>query len=390
MRILQLIGAVLILFASPAMAKDAVAAWTVAHKSGDVRVVRNGMQPTSVNVRAALAPGDIVATGSNGRAMLTKGDDYVVVAPSSRLVLPKAQEQSGYTRLIQQMGTMLYKVKRTGVPHFAVDTPMLAAVVKGTTFTIVVDQKGAAVQVTEGAVEVSSLTGDARRLVEGGLTVYVGRERPNEIIEVKPNAVQLPGVAKGGDEVVQIEGSGDVSLTTISTLTDGLVREAPVAKLVSATGNVVTVASGSSTAAAALRAPASAAPAETTLVTNTAAPVTSVPGITEPVLSVVATTLPAIAEPAVGLVQATLPIVTQPVVQIVQATVPAITQPVVQIVQATVPAVTLPVISIVPATVSVVTQPVVRIVQTVPVVTQPVVNVVPAVPNVLCTLLCGR
>lgn len=380
MRILQLIGAVLVLFASPAMAKDAVAAWTVAQKSGDVRVVRNGMQPTSVNVRAALAPGDIVATGANGRAMLTKGDDYIVVAPSSRLVLPKAQERSGYTRLIQQMGTMLYKVKRTGVPHFAVDTPMLAAVVKGTTFTIVVDQKGAAVQVTEGVVEVSSLTGDARRLVEGGLTVYVGRERPNEIIEVKPNAVQLPGAAQVGDEVVQIEGSGDVSLTTISTLTDGLVREAPVAKLVSATGDVVTVASGSSTAAAAILAPVSDAPAQTTLVTNTTEPVlgtigTSAPGITEPVLSVVATTLPAIAETAVGLVQATLPIVTQPVVEIVQATVPAITQPVVQIVQATVPAIT---------------QPVVQIVQTVPVVTQPVVNVVAAVPNVLCTLLCGR
>ena len=150
MRFVHLIGAVFVLFASPAMAKDAVLAWTVAQKSGDVRVVRSGKQPASVNLRSTLSPGDIVTTGADGRAMLTKGEDYVVVAPGSRLVLPKEQQMSGFTRLIQQLGTMLYKVKHTGVPHFEVETPMLAAVVKGTTFSVVVDQKGAAVQVTRG------------------------------------------------------------------------------------------------------------------------------------------------------------------------------------------------------------------------------------------------
>ena len=192
MRILQLFGAILILFASPAIAKEGSAAWIVAQKSGDVRVLRSGMQPASVNVRAALSPGDVIATGMTGRAMLTRGDDYVVVAPSSRLLLPKEEQQKGFTRLIQQVGTMLYKVRHTGVPHFAVETPMLAAVVKGTSFTVIVDDDRAAVQVTEGIVEVSSASGNARRLVEGGMTVYVGRERPDAIIEMKPGAVDLP------------------------------------------------------------------------------------------------------------------------------------------------------------------------------------------------------
>ena len=402
MRILQLVGSVLILFASPAMAKEAVAAWTVAQKSGEVRLLRSGMQPASVNLRAALAPGDIVATGANGRAMLTKGDDYVVVAPSSRLVLPKAQEQSGFTRLIQQMGTMLYKVKRTGVPHFEVETPMLAAVVKGTTFTVVVDQKGAAVQVTEGLVEVSSLTGNARRLVEGGLTVYVGRERPNEIIDVKPNTMALPGVADSGDAAVQIEGSGYVSLTTISNLTDGLVREAPVVKL--ASGNFVTTPNGLSAPAAPaplaqldlLADPVPVTDIVDTAVLDIAEPVlgaveTILPAVTEPVVDLVQTTLPAVTQPVVEIVQTTLPAITQPVVEIVQTTLPAVTQPVVEIVQTTLPAITQPVVEIVQTTVPVITQPVVEIVQTtVPVITQPVVDVVATVPNILCTLLCGR
>ena len=140
MRILRFLGGLLILMASPAMAKDA-AAWIVTQKSGDVRVLKNGLQPASLQVRTALSAGDVVATGANGRAMLTRGDDYVVVAPGRRVLLPKEVKQSGFTRLVQQVGTMLYKVKHTGVPHFAVETPMLAAVVKGTSFTVVVDKE---------------------------------------------------------------------------------------------------------------------------------------------------------------------------------------------------------------------------------------------------------
>ena len=149
MRIVHVIAAFFVLIATPALAKEGSSAWIVAQKSGDVRVIHDGLQPASVQVRAALSPGDVIATGANGRAMLTRGDDYVVVAPGSRLLLPKAEEKRGFTRLIQQVGTMLYKVKHTGVPHFAVQTPMLAAVVKGTSFSVVVDKDRAAVQVTE-------------------------------------------------------------------------------------------------------------------------------------------------------------------------------------------------------------------------------------------------
>ncbi|WP_310469068.1 FecR family protein [Sphingomonas sp.] len=234
MRILHLIAALLVVFAGPAYAKSGTVAWILTQKSGDVRVLKKGLQPASVNLRAALAPGDVIATGSTGRAMLTRGADYVVVAPSSRLLLPAEQQKKGFTRLVQQVGTMFYKVRHTGVPHFAVDTPMLAAVVKGTTFTVVVDHDRAAVQVTEGLVEVSSLTGDAKRLVEGGLTVYIGRQRPNEIIEVKPGAVGEPVPVGGRGAAVQIGGSADVPLGTVTNLTGGLVRVAPAAPVVAA------------------------------------------------------------------------------------------------------------------------------------------------------------
>ena len=368
MRILRFIGALLIVLASPAMAKDG-AAWIVTQKSGDVRVLRNGVQPASLAVRSALSAGDVIATGSNGRAMLTRGGDYVVVAPGRRLLLPKEEQKSGFTRLIQQVGTMLYKVKHTGVPHFAVETPILAAVVKGTSFTVVVDDKRAAVQVTEGLVEVSAATGDARRLVEGGMTVYVGRERPSEIVVVKPGDPVAPSLGGNEGDSVKVESSGDVPLSAVTDLTGGLVREAPTAPVAVATAPnadvlTATVADTSTTPATA-----------TDIVATPAAEVVTAtaPTVTDPVVAIADTVAPVVTDPVVAIVDTVAPVVTQPIVEIVQTTVPVVTQPVVEIVQTTVPVVTQPVVEIVQATVPAVTQPVVTVIE--PVV-QPVVAVV--------------
>jgi len=401
---LGLIGAVLVVVAGPALAADPQGAWTLAEKSGDVRVVHPGLQPASVQVRSALVPGDIVTTGVTGRAMLTRGKDYVVVAPGSRLLLPPEQQESGFTRLVQQVGTMLYKVHHTGVPHFAVQTPMLAAVVKGTSFTVIVEKDRAAVQVTDGVVEVSSAVGQARRLVERGVTVYVGREQPGAIIEMKPGTMSPPDPAKTSG--VKITRSGDVPLSTIASLTGGLVNAAPAVSAVGASEPQ------SAAGAASQNGPSSVQPAvEHALqvafndpahsssdrtpgltqpvfnIVQAAAPgiagsdaLGSAPAATEPVIDIVQTAVPAVTQPVVGVVQAVVPAVSQPVAGIVQTAVPAVTQPVAVIVQTVVPAVTQPVTGIVQTVVPAVTQPVAGIVQTaVPAVTQPVVDVVQTV-----------
>ena len=315
MRILKLIGAILIVFATPAFAKDG--AWILTQKSGDVRVLRSGLQPASVQVRAALSPGDLVATGANGRAMLTRGDDYVVVAPGSRLLLPKEQQAKGLTRLIQQVGTMLYKVKHTGVPHFAVDTPMLAAVVKGTTFTVIVDENRAAVQVTDGVVEVSAAAGTARRLVQRGMTVYVGRERPGTIVEMKPGDGGLPVSSSGGDDAVKIAGSGEVSVSAITTLTGGLVREAPPVAVAAAP---VANAPKPVEIVKATAPIAGDVPAE---VVETTAPV--VQPVVEPVTAVTSPVIDTVVAPIVD----TVTNVTAPVIDPVTTTVPTVTAPVI-------------------------------------------------------------
>ena len=135
------------------------------------------------SVRTQLSPGDELVTGATGRATLVKGADYIVVAPRSQLRVPTTAEPTGFTRVIQTLGTLLFKVQHTGVPHFAVDTPMLAAVVKGTTFTVTVDKQRSAIQVTQGVVQVTAVDGGMMRLVEGGKTIFLNHLAPKVLLD---------------------------------------------------------------------------------------------------------------------------------------------------------------------------------------------------------------
>src|SRR5437870_10947581 len=94
--------------------------WVVTQLSGDARVLHPGAQPASLRVNNQLAPGDRLLTGPTGRATLVRGGDYIIVAPRSELRLPSAPQPSGFTRVIQNLGTLLFKVQHTGIPHFAV------------------------------------------------------------------------------------------------------------------------------------------------------------------------------------------------------------------------------------------------------------------------------
>ncbi len=368
MRILHMIVAALLMtIAHPAMAR--ADAWTVSQRSGDVQVLRPGLTPASVQVRAALAPGDVIVTGASGRAMLTRGGDYVIVAPRSRLQLPTEQKQTGFTRLVQQVGTMFYKVRHTGVPHFAVETPMLAAVVKGTSFTVVVDENRVAVQVTEGLVEVKSASGEATRLVEGGLTVYVGRERPNEIFEMNPGSADTPNSARTGNSV-QVEGSGAVSLASITDLTGGLIREALIAPaLPTAQPAGVLIGTLPGTPVASPVAPAGP------VAQPVAGPVQPVVQVGEPVANPVV----AIAGPAVGPVVEFVAPVVEPIVAVVEPVVTPVVEPIVAVVEPVVTPVVEPIVAVVEPVVAPVIETVVGILDPIVQIVEPVVEPVVAI-----------
>lgn len=150
--------------------------WTVSESSGPVSILRPGFSGAAARGGIVRA-GDTVATGKNGRAVLVRGEEYLVVSPVSQIVVAGPQP-GGMTQIIQKFGNTLFKIKKMATPHFAVETPYLAAVVKGTTFSVTVTDAGASVQVTEGRVQVQTPDGGASYLVTPGVIGIVNRDQP--------------------------------------------------------------------------------------------------------------------------------------------------------------------------------------------------------------------
>jgi hypothetical protein len=169
MKLVHFLLALLLLWSQPALAQ--APAWIVGDAGGAVTLQRDGkVQPLRRGLQ--LRPGDTVATGPNGRASLARGREFIVVSPRTRLTIPKAsQQQGGLTQIIQHIGRAVFNIERKSTPHFGVRTPHLAALVRGTVFTVTVDEKGCRVAVTEGRVEVATHDGRERQFVDPGMQV---------------------------------------------------------------------------------------------------------------------------------------------------------------------------------------------------------------------------
>ena len=77
-----------------------------------------------------------------------------MVSPEHRSGTPEQSWWSG-TTIKQQAGQIELEVEKQNVKHFSVETPFLAAVVKGTHFTVRVASRAASVSVNRGMVSVS-------------------------------------------------------------------------------------------------------------------------------------------------------------------------------------------------------------------------------------------
>ncbi|WDI33038.1 FecR family protein [Hyphococcus flavus] len=154
--------------------------WQVVETNGTVRTSQAMAGVQLVSTGNILGAGSVLSTGADGRAVLVRGEQQIVVGPNSRMSLPAVQEK-GMTKIVQDLGTLLFKVDKKEKQHFQVETPIIAAVVKGTTFTVTAGASGHSVHVAEGAVEVSALNGGASQMVTAGMTAMVSKANPRAI-----------------------------------------------------------------------------------------------------------------------------------------------------------------------------------------------------------------
>jgi hypothetical protein len=113
------------------------------------------VQPASLKQEDVLKPGDTVRTGRTGRVLLKRGDEMIMVSPNSVVGIPAQKTEGLSTTIVQKAGSILLDVEKRNVKHFQVETPYLAAVVKGTQFRVTVNAGQTTVDVVRGQVEVA-------------------------------------------------------------------------------------------------------------------------------------------------------------------------------------------------------------------------------------------
>ena len=158
-------------------AEDGV--WRVGKSSGDVWMTTSGTQQASLTQEDALKPGDTIRTGRNGRVLLVRGEETILVSPNSVIGLPTEKKDGLATTILQQAGSVLLEVDKQNVKHFEVETPYLAAVVKGTQFRVTVNATSTSVDVLRGQVEVSDFkSGQIAQVMPGQHATAFAQGKP--------------------------------------------------------------------------------------------------------------------------------------------------------------------------------------------------------------------
>ena len=134
-------------------------AWRVLTLNGVVRV-RVGSASHAALANEVLRPGAVVSTGADSSASIGNGLQRMTMSANSRMTIAD-DAPSGMTRIIETLGSILFQVDHREAPHFVVETSRLAAIVKGTSFSVIVRERADVVAVANGLVEVRTREGDS-------------------------------------------------------------------------------------------------------------------------------------------------------------------------------------------------------------------------------------
>ena len=182
------------------------AEWTVVKTFGETWVESTGIQKASLARGARLAGNATIVTGADGKVFLARGDESVVVAPNSVIRLQKDSQSGIRTTIRHDTGTATYLVHKRSSPHFTVQTPTLAALVKGTKFKVVENRYVSKVWVAEGLVQVSVPATGERADIKPGQSAVLERG-PNASLRIvgvgvkepilRSAALEIPGTVAG-------------------------------------------------------------------------------------------------------------------------------------------------------------------------------------------------
>lgn len=182
--------------------------WIIEEVTGKVTLATPSQPMQNAKPGDLLPPGGRVTTEAGARAVLSQGGDRMTVSANSVVEIAADSKKSIMTRVMQTLGTVLFAVEKGSSDRFEVETPYLAATVKGTVFTVSIRNEGAAVHVTEGAVQVATVDRQRSVVVRPGQTGAVS-SKPGAGVEIRNREGRGERETIGGDQAVESAATGD-------------------------------------------------------------------------------------------------------------------------------------------------------------------------------------
>jgi hypothetical protein len=194
----------ILVFLVPVAAIAADEEWRVAKASGQVRYTLDRANWVDLHAGDAVPNAAWISTGPRGRAQLVRGVESIGFQPGT---MASITTTSGFfsrkTQVVQQVGALDLEIEKRSQPHTMVQTPFLAALVKGTIFHVSVGKTKASVSVDRGLVQVTSFASGQRSNVgprqsatvdrARGMTV-AGQASAPSVTSVAPSVALVPAV----------------------------------------------------------------------------------------------------------------------------------------------------------------------------------------------------
>lgn len=196
--------ATILVFWTAFVAEAAEGDWQVSKASHQVNYTVDKTTWTPVKAGDTIPNNAWISTGARGRAQIVRGVESITFQPNTVAGL---FTKSGFfertTDIYQQVGTIELEIEKRNRPHTTVETPFLAAVVKGTTFRVEVTKRSADVVVNHGLVQVTSFNSGQRANVGPGQSAAVdaargmtvsGSKGAPSISSVAPSVSRVPAI----------------------------------------------------------------------------------------------------------------------------------------------------------------------------------------------------
>lgn len=162
----------------------------------------------------------VIRTLATGHVTFTRGGETVELGPNTQIQIFDKGGAKPFTTVKEAMGTVSIEAQVRNVQHFAVETPYLAAVVKGTRFTVASGKTGSRVEVRRGHVEVDNAGDKSRVLLAVGQSAVVDTVKTSGATVVSGDG-KLPTVVNSKGEPVTAAKGSSASASTNASAGDG-------------------------------------------------------------------------------------------------------------------------------------------------------------------------